>query len=172
MKCLVVYSSVTGNTQKIAEAILSALPADSEIYPVREAPDPDGYDFIAIGSWVDKGMPDAMARQYMEKVHGKQVGIFMTLGAWPDSDHAKDSLQKAGELLKDNTVVGTFICQGKVDPKLIERMRQMTQNNPHHPHAMDENRKARLAEAAKHPNQADCENARQVFTEILSSLQQ
>ncbi len=154
----------------IAEAIHQIMPDGSEIYPVQQAPAPDGYDFIAVGGWVDKGMPDKLTADYMQRIQGKTVGIFMTLGAYPDSDHARDSMQKAEELLKGNTVCGTFICQGKVDPKLIEMMQKMTQDNPDHPHAMDEERKGRLAEAAKHPNEQDCQNAAQKFTEIIAAL--
>lgn len=79
----------------------------------------------------------------------------MTLGAYPDSKHASESIQKARELLKDNNILGAFICQGKVDPQLIKWMQDMTKNHPSHPHAMNEESKARLAEAAKHPNEQD-----------------
>ncbi len=58
MKCLVVYSSVTGNTRKVAEAIFQAMPPDSEIFPVESAPAPDAYDFVAVGFWGDRGTAD------------------------------------------------------------------------------------------------------------------
>jgi flavodoxin len=168
---MVVYSSKTGNTKMIAEAIHKALPQDTEIYPVDNAPSPDHYDFIAVGGWVDKGMPDEAIQSYMQKIHNKSIGIFLTLGAYPDSQHAAESLQKACELLKDNTILGTFICQGKVDPNLIQMMAQMTKDKPDHPHAMNDERKARLAEAAKHPNEQDCRNAVDTFKKMFEKLQ-
>ena len=73
MKALVVYSSRTGNTRKIAEAIAAVLPG-CEIHPVESAPAPEGYDLVAVGYWVDKGMPDAQAKAYLETVrdaHGR-----------------------------------------------------------------------------------------------------
>ncbi len=171
MKCMVVYSSKTGNTKMIADAICEALPQSTEIYPVHNSPDPDEYDFIAVGGWVDKGMPDEAIQSYMQKIHNKNIGIFLTLGAYPDSQHASESIQKACELLKDNNILGTFICQGKVDPKLIEMMTQMTKDKPDHPHAMNDERKARLAEATKHPDEQDCLNAAKAFNKILQKLQ-
>ena len=48
MKSLVVYSSQTGNTRKLADAVFEALPGEKALYPVDGAPDPSGYDFIAI----------------------------------------------------------------------------------------------------------------------------
>lgn len=166
MKAIVVYSSRTGNTRKIAEAVHSALPANAEIYPVQAAPDPAGYDFVALGFWVDKGEPDAAMGAYMDKVWGKHVGLFGTLGAWPDSDHAKESMQKAVERVAENTVLGTFLCQGKVDPKLLAALEKMKEN----PHPMTEERRARIAEAEKHPDENDCANARAAFAEIVRNL--
>ena len=52
MKTLIVYSSKTGNTRKVAEAIHAVLPAGTDIFPVSEAPEPDAYDFVVVGYWV------------------------------------------------------------------------------------------------------------------------
>ena len=40
MKSLVVYSSRTGNTEKVARAIHEILPAPCDIHSVETAPDP------------------------------------------------------------------------------------------------------------------------------------
>ena len=58
MKMAVVYSSKTGNTRKVAEAIHAVMPAGTDIFHVGEAPSPAGYDFMALGFWVAKGPPD------------------------------------------------------------------------------------------------------------------
>jgi flavodoxin len=170
MKNLIVYSSKTGNTKKIAEAIKSHSPDDTDFFSVARAPSPDNYDIIALGFWVDKGMPDEFAAAYMKKIRGMKVGLFMTLGAYPDSEHAKKSMEKAVAVLEanDNLVLAKFICQGKVDPELIEKMRKMTETNPDHPHKMDDKRKVRLAEAAKHPNEDDCKRAAEIFQKVFS----
>ena len=49
MKSLVVYSSRTGNTEKVARAIHEILPAPCDIHSVETAPDPGDYGFVAIG---------------------------------------------------------------------------------------------------------------------------
>jgi len=170
MKTLVVYSSKTGNTKMIAEAIYECLPKPKEIHPVQHAPSPGGYDFIAVGGWVDKGMPDSAAAEYMRTIQGKNVGIFLTLGAYPDSPHAHESMGKAKELLAGNTLIAEFICQGKVAPDLIQWMQRLAQENPEHQHGMNSERKARLAEAAKHPDQQDCRNAKHAFARAVKQL--
>jgi hypothetical protein len=136
--------------------------------PVESAPDPEAYDFLALGFWADKGAPDAAMLAYMDRVRGKRVGLFGTLGAWPDSEHGREFMRKAVERMQDNRVLGTFLCQGKVDPELLAAMAKMGAQNPH---PMSEERKARLEEAAKHPDEQDCAAARNVFSAMLRELE-
>lgn len=166
MKNMIVYSSLTGNTKMIAEAIHAVMPEGTEIYPVKSAPAPEGYDFIALGFWVDKGMPDKATLDYMEKVQNKKVALFGTLGAYPDSEHARDTMKKAAEQVPSCEVLVDFICQGKVDPKLLAAMAKMKSN----PHPSSPEREARLAEAAKHPNAEDCAAAQAAFKAIADKL--
>ena len=50
MKYMVVYSSRTGNTKKVAEAIVSALPEGTPCVAVAEAPaDLSAYDCVFAG---------------------------------------------------------------------------------------------------------------------------
>lgn len=171
MKSLVIYSTLTGNTKTVAEAIAEVLP-ECDIFPVQEAPDStEGYDLVAVGYWVDKGMPDAKTRKWLEKTENTVLAFFGTLGAYPDSDHAKECMAK-GEALaladgKNNTVLGSWLCQGKVDPKLLEMMAKM--NDGIHP--MTEERKARIEEAKKHPNREDCKNAQAFMLSVVKKIE-
>ena len=169
MKSLIVYSSLTGNTKKVAEAIAEIIPG-SEIYPVENAPSPEGYDFIALGYWVDKGMPSKQCLDYLAGIKNKKLALFGTLGAWPDSDHAKECMEKSEALAADgtnNTVLGSFLCQGKVDPKIIEMM----QKHASAAHPMTPERIARIEEAKKHPDQQDCLNAQKAFKDFFAAAQ-
>jgi len=164
MKTLITYSSRTGNTKLVAEAIHTVLPHDAIIKAVEQAPPPDDFEYLVIGFWVDKGLPDELARSYMARVQNKRVGLFGTLGAWPDSDHARQCMEQAVKTMEDNgnTVTCTFLCMGKVDPKLLEMMQNMPGAADRH--AMTPERKARLEEGQKHPDAADLERARMVFS--------
>lgn len=55
MKFLIVYSSRTGNTRQVAEALYAAAPDGSTISKVETAPAADGYDVIFVGYWMDRG---------------------------------------------------------------------------------------------------------------------
>lgn len=170
MRCLIVYSSLTGNTKKVAEAIHAVFPEGSELHPVEQAPSPSGYDFIAMGFWADRGEPDKKSQDYMANICGKRVAVFGTLGAWPDSEHARSLMAGAEAVLCErNTVLGSFVCQGKVDPKLLKAMEAMPGMAQLHP--MTEERRARIEEAKKHPDEKDCANAAAVFLDILKKVE-
>ena len=154
MNACIVYSSCTGNTRKVAEALAdtSGLPC----FPVRNAPEPDNFDILALGFWVRKGQPDARALRYMERVRGKHVFFFGTLGAWPHSDHARRCMAATHEILQagGNTVVDGFLCQGRVNPQVVAA----SQRKGGHP--LSPERLARLREAARHPDATDLAAAR------------
>jgi flavodoxin len=169
VKTLIVYSSLTGNTRKVAEAVKEVFGDEADILPVEDNPVADGYDLIAVGFWVDRGTADKKAQDYLTGLRNKKVALFATLGAYPDSEHAQKSMANARALLNgSNQFTGSFICQGKVDPKLVEQFQNLPEG---HPHAMSPERAARHREAAKHPDEADLANVKTVFGEIWQKLQ-
>lgn len=170
MKNLIVYSSLTGNTKMVGEAIHEIMPRETLISPVETAPDAKDYDFVSVGFWVDKGTADKKAQEYLKTIKGKKVALFATLGASPATAHAEDSLRRAAEFLDEsNTLVGTFICQGKISRKITEVIKKMPEG---HPHSMTPEREALHREAALHPNENDLASAQSTFKELLAKLRQ
>jgi len=91
MESLVVYSSQTGNTRKLAEAVYEALPGKKELYPVDEAPDPSDYDFIAVGFWFMQGKPDPKSTEFLGRI-GKKPEPPVWLTDAPDAiGHPSDA---------------------------------------------------------------------------------
>lgn len=157
-KYLIVYSSRTGNTRRMAEAFYEAAPKGSRLAEMREDVDPTEFDAVFVGFWVDKGMPNAQARDYLSSLQHTEVVLFATLGADPESDHAKTSLQKAADLLAENCrVLDALAFRGAIDPKLIEAMRKRA--NPNSYHTPEQMRRS-VEESAGHPNEADFAKAR------------
>ncbi len=156
MKAAVVYSTLTGNTKKVAEAFCAGLGDGAELFDVNAAPDPSGYDLVAVGFWVDRGHPDQKAMDFMKTVSGKKVFSFFTLGAKPKTAHAFKCAYTAKTYYGAGCEeIGVWHCQGAIDPKLIERMRQMPKT-PGNPHAATPETEARWAAAASHPDTEDC----------------
>lgn len=164
MKMICVYSSKTGNTRMVAEAVHEVMPEGTQLVAVESAPEPGDFDFLALGFWVDKGTADSKMLRYMEGIKDKKVGLFGTLGAYPDSDHAREVVKNVTARLEKNEVVGSFLCQGKIDPKLLKAM----SNIPGH--EMTEERRARIEEASKHPNDEDLADARRAFAAIIEKM--
>ncbi|MBR0503847.1 MAG: flavodoxin family protein, partial [Kiritimatiellae bacterium] len=48
MKAAVVYSTLTGNTKKVAEAFCTGLGEGAELFDVANAPDPAAFDLVAV----------------------------------------------------------------------------------------------------------------------------
>ena len=157
MGILIVYSSRTGNTEQVARVIAGAIPG-SRVYPVGEAPRPGQGDVVFVGYWVCRGQPDEAAAGYLRGLAACPVALFGTLAAWPDSEHAARCRARAEALVlepeRGNTVLGSFLCQGRMS------------GAPHHP--MTPERRARLDEAAKHPNEADFARARAFALDALA----
>ena len=171
MRTLVLYSSRTGNTKKVAQAIAVALPARTPCLPVSQAPaDLAAYDLVFLGYWVDRGTANAEARAVMEGLHNEHIALFATLGADPRSEHGKMCLEHGMVLLPDqDATVGTFLCQGAVDPKVIEMMYK--QFPAGHPHGKSPERDALHARAAVHPDEQDLRDAADFAASVLKRLE-
>ena len=169
MKILVTYSSLSGNTKLLAEAIYAALTSENKtILPIKEASNAENYDVILVGYWVDKGAPSQEAAEFLRKLCDKKIGIFATLGYWPDSDHAYEALKKGEDLVKDsNEVICRYICQGKLSDQIIEAFKSMPKD---HFHALTDEKLRRYEIAARHPSKADIAVAGELFEERLQSI--
>ncbi len=162
----IIFSSLTGNTKQVAYEILKSLPENTAIYDLKElAQMPEG-DVFVLGYWVDRAKPNQEMYQFMETLRGRKVLTFGTLGAYPDSEHAKETKENTHRLLeKNNQVLGHFLCQGKIDPKLTEMFKKNAGG-----HAMTPERLKRHEDAAKHPNEEDFINARKFIETLLNHL--
>jgi len=167
MKTLIAYSSKTGNTRKVGEAILKAFPK-GELRDISDVEHLD-YDLIITGTWIDKGTADTKALKFIETIKGKKTAYFFTLGAYPDSQHAMDCITAIDKLFTDNEneLAGHFHCQGAIDPKLISWMSELPSEHPHSPNP---ERLKRWEDAANHPDQNDFDTAEKTFKEILTGL--
>ena len=154
MKILIAYSSKTGNTRKLAEALHLELP-DADLCPMGSVPDRDIYDLVFAGFWVEAENACEDAKACLRKLEGKPVALFATLGAYPDSQHAADSLKAAAAEIPNGNVVDSFICQGRIDPMMIEWMEQLPADDENAP---TESRRQLWKDAETHPDDQDLAN--------------
>jgi flavodoxin len=160
MKSLVVYSSQTGNTRKLAEAVFEGLTGDKALYPVEEAPEPSGYGFIAVGFWLMGGKPDPKSSDYLGRVGNKPLFLFATHGAGAGSDHAIHGMALAKSLAAESDIRGTYSCQGEVSPKILEK----ASKKPEPPVWL-----ADAPDAVGHPDDADVDVLKHQLAELLAN---
>ena len=151
-KWAIIYSSVTGNTKMIAEAMAKGA-SEADVFSLQEAPtDFSGYEIVALGYWLRLGGPDPQMMKYLPLMHDAQVVLFQTHGTDKGSEHAVTAFARAAYLLGKNCfVLGTFSSQGKINPQLLEKRKNSAADDPH---GSQESRE-RWARAASHPDSSD-----------------
>lgn len=144
----IVFSSRTGNTRQLAEAIRDALPADACVYFGQPGPDVPAADRYYVGFWTDKGSCDEDVAAFLESIGDAPVFLFGTAGfggAAAYFDKILDSVQAHVQ----GPVTGRFMCQGRMPAAVRDRYEAMP-DSPRR-QAMLDNFNAALA----HPNKED-----------------
>ena len=163
MKSLVVYSSMTGNTKKLAEAVYDALPDEKEIFGLGEAPDPEGYNLVAVGFWFKSGKPNPETLEFLPKLAGKPTFLFATHGASAELDHVAKGLDEAKGATGGAKILGSFSCPGTVDPNILEKVRSM-------PEEKQPVWISRAEEAAGHPDDGDIQALKDALAAALKRI--
>lgn len=163
MKVQVIYSSLTGCTEKVAKAIFNGIDvAQKTIHNLKDgAPVLDG-DIILLGYWGISGQPNDEMKAFLQTVKGKAVGVFCTLGYYADSVHARQTLEAGLEYVKnDNEVIGGFICNGAVSQTLKDGQGKDGTQTP------TEQKELRWEMIQNHPTSAECTLAAERFNERI-----
>ena len=158
----IIFSSLTGNTKILAETIRAVLPAENcDYYGVPETQELHS-EILYIGFWTDKGNADNATLELLSKLRGKKVFLFGTAGFGGSVayfqkilDHVKQSVDPS------NTVVGEYMCQGKMPQSVRDRYMKM-KAQPEHPANIDaliEN----FDRALSHPDEDDLERLRKII---------
>lgn len=114
----VIFSTVTGNGYKLAEAAASVIDDKAGPYNIRYVTDEviDADDTFVITYWCDKGTADGDVVHLIEKMKNKNIILLGTLGADINSPHAKHVCENVEKLVqKSNNLIGHFLCRGSID---------------------------------------------------------
>ena len=123
MKALVVYSTKTKNTLKLAEALYDTLRYRKELKSITDKPNPDDYGFIAVGFWVKDGKPDTATMEFLPQIRdGQEVFLFATHASARDSEPIRNAMKVAKKLANKGRILGIFGCQGEVSPEMMEKI--------------------------------------------------
>ena len=158
----IVYSSSTGNTKKLADTIYAVLPKENCDY--FGVPKEGGLysEMLYIGFWTDKGNADKSTLTLLSTLKNKKIFLFGTAGFGGSEayfqkilDHIKQSVDPS------NTVVGEYMCQGKMPQSVRNRYMKM-KAQPEYPANIDaliDN----FDRALSHPDEDDLERLRKII---------
>ena len=155
-KYAILFSSRTGNTRILADAIRAALPEeDCEFFGEAGAEIPEAKT-VYLGFWTDKGNADEAALNALKNLRNKNVFLFGTAGFGGSEEYYQKVLHNVRENIDpSNQIVGEYMCQGKMPMAMRERYVKMKEDPNHKPNLdmLIEN----FDRALSHPDKADLE---------------
>ena len=133
----IVYSSKTGNTKMLADALHQALPADDCLY--FGAPDAQALaaERIYIGFWTDKGTCDAETAAFLAQLTHQEIFLFGTCGFGGGVAYFEQILARVRDLLPESVqLVGSYSLPRQNAPERprplrAHRRRRARQAQPH-----------------------------------------
>ena len=156
MSYAIVYSSRTGNTALLAQAIREALPQEQCSYFGTPHTEALSADTIYVGFWTDKGTCDEQTAHFLQSLTNQKVFLFGTAGFGGAPAYFEQILGRVkGNLVAEVQVTGTYMCQGKM-PQVVRERYEGMEDSPRRT-AMLEN----FDQALSHPDQGDLERLKQ-----------
>ena len=205
----IVFSSRTGNTAELAEAVREALPEGTCEYfgsvngavgggfdsdgnrdhsecSIANGNNKSGFDggdnsygdgscassaipaseTLFVGFWTNQGVADQAAQKLLGQLRNRKIFLFGTAGFGGSEAYFQAILGKTKAFIDDsNTVIGTYMCQGKMPLSVRERYMKMKEQPDHMPNidTMIEN----FDKALSHPDANDLEKLANLVSKAI-----
>lgn len=160
------YSSKTGNTKKLAEKIREVLPEENCDYFGTEGAKALSSDILYIGFWTDIGNADPVTLELLKGLRNKKIFLFGTAGFGGSEAYFQQVLGKVKESVDEsNTVMGEFMCQGKMPQSVRDRYVKMKEKPDHAPN-LDELIQ-NFDRALSHPDNEDLDRLEEIIRRDL-----
>jgi flavodoxin len=119
MKAIVLYSSKSGNTGKIADSIVSELNCESLLVTNSGLVNPadlDGFDLIFVGTGIHFGNPNEDLMGYLKTVSLEKPKVFALFVTWGGAGKTReDAIAKLRKILEEKgqrVIENSFFCYG------------------------------------------------------------
>ena len=150
MSYAIVYSSRTGNTAQLAQAIKEAFPQEDCLYFGQPDAKALAAQTIYVGFWTDKGTCDEPTAEFLKTLTNQKVFLFGTAGFGGSSAYFEQILDRVQQNLgQEVEVIGRYMCQGKMPQAVRDRYASM-EDSPRRT-SMLEN----FDKALSHPDEQD-----------------
>ena len=160
----IVFSSVTGNTRQLAEAIRESLPETGCDYFGLCSAEALKSEMLYVGFWTDKGNADEASLALLKTLKSKKIFLFGTAGFGISEDYFRRVLDNVRlSIDESNSIVGEYMCQGRM-PRSVRERYVALKAQPQHPANIDA-----LIEnfdlALSHPDAADLDKLKKLVQE-------
>ena len=111
---------------------------------------------LFVGFWTNQGVADQATQKLLKQLRNRKIFLYGTAGFGGSEAYFQAILDKTKAFIDDsNTVIGTFMCQGKMPHSVRERYVKMKEQPDHIPNidTMIEN----FDKALSHPDANDLE---------------
>lgn len=157
MSYSIVYSSRTGNTALLAQAVREALPQEECCYFGEPHAQALSADTVYVGFWTDKGTCDEPTARFLQSLTNQKVFLFGTAGFGGAPAYFDQILGRVKENLASGVqVMGTYMCQGKM-PQAVRKRYEAMEDSPRRTAML-----ANFDQALSHPDRDDLEKLKAV----------
>lgn len=168
---LILYSSITGNTKKIATSIFNAIPGTSkELCDIKNFHYDKEANVYFVGFWTNRGSCDMNILTLLSSLHNKKIALFGTCGMGQNPIYFHSIANNVSAFIaEDCEYLGSYFCQGKMPHSILEKYEMLKKKNPEESSSIDkmiEN----YNEALSHPNDQDFTEAQNFTNNILSAV--
>ncbi len=166
----IIYSSKTGNTKILAEKIYNILPKEQCTYYGNIADiDKTLSNILYIGFWTEKGTADLQTLTFLKNLKNKKIFLFGTAGFGESEKYFQNIINNIKKNIdSSNTIIGTFMCQGKMPISVRKRYEKQKQELSR---ANIDNLIENFDKALSHPNQLDLEKLENMIQNNYSKVQ-
>lgn len=170
MNILITCFSQSGNTRRVAQAILEVLATEATLIPMEQVGSLDSYDLVFIGFPVHQfGVPAPVRKFLLDHAAGKRLALFVTHAVDGESSDPFQrallvkELKKCTAACSQAILLGLFHCRGALSDEVVKELtasgNQMLQAFA-----------AMQPSTAGHPDPNELDQAREFAREIIRKV--
>lgn len=168
MEIPIIYSTITGNAFKLAEAIKDDVKDAVGPYNIRwfdiVKVNLEEVETIILVYWCNRGTCDDDTIDFIKRLKNKKIVILGTLGANMESKHAKDVYERVNDLVKENNILlGHYLCRGAIDLNRTRKKLLLPESERGH---LTQERFERQKESLGHPNKLELDMAKEFIRNL------
>ncbi len=168
-KIPIIFSTITGNAFRLAEAAASVVPDSVGPYNIRYINDEviERFDTFVLSYWCNHGTADDDTIALIRKMSGKNLIVIGTFGAARESRHAEEVCTRVEALASEhNRLLGHFLCRGSIDLNRTAQKLRIPEGEKGH---LSQERFEKQKLSLGHPDAADLEAARTAVRGFLQN---